>query len=265
MKRWRKGPAAAVAACAALTMGGMELGAQQPFEWSGRVAPGGTLEVEGIRGSIRTELSSNGTASVTAVKRGRESDFDEVEILMVQEGDDVVVCAVYGSWNFDGDCDSEGTWRRNRSIDVSVDYVVRLPAGTPFDASMVSGDIDIREVRSDVHASTVNGDIDISTSGVARAGTVSGSVDVTMGSQDWDELDFHTVSGDITLRMPASLEAEVEFDSLSGELESDFDLTLTERHRRRWVGERVRAVIGDGGRSLSFNTVSGDVRLLRVG
>ena len=259
------------AACAALATGGVGLGAQEPFEWSGRVAPGGTLEVKGISGSIRTELARNGTAQVTAVKRGRQSDFDEVEVRMVQEGDDVVICAVYGSWNRDDGCDSHGDndegrgWRRNRSINVSVDYVVRLPAGTRFHAALVTGDIDITGVRSDVEAGTVTGDIVIGTSGVARASTVSGSLDVTMGSQDWDALDFNSVSGDITLRMPAALEADVEFDSLSGDLESDFDLKLTERNHRRWIGERVRATIGDGGRSLSLKTVSGDVRLLRVG
>ena len=261
----------AAAACAALATGGAGLGAQEPFEWSGRVAAGGTLQVKGISGSIRTELATNGTARVTAVKRGRQSDFDEVDIRMVQKGEDVVICAVYGSWNDGDDCDSDGDdddrgwFRRNRSINVSVDYVVSLPAGTRFQAGLVTGDVDITGVRSDVSAGTVTGDIVISTSGVARAHTVSGSVDVTMGSQDWDELDFNTVSGDITLRMPASLDADVEFESLSGELESDFDLNLTQQRRRRWVGERVRATIGDGGRSLSFNTVSGDVRLLRAG
>lgn len=259
------------AACAALAAGGAGLGAQEPFEWSGRVAQGGTLEVKGISGSIRTELARNGTARVTATKRGRQSDFDEVEIRMEQEGDDVVICAIYGSWNRSDGCDSHGDsdegrgWRRNRSIDVSVDYVVQLPAGTRFHGALVTGDVEVAGVRSDVEAGTVTGDITISTTGVARASTVSGSVDVTMGSQDWDELDFNTVSGDITLRMPAALDAEVEFQSLSGDLESDFDMKVTQQRHRRWVGERIRATIGDGGRSLSFNTVSGDVRLLRAG
>jgi DUF4097 and DUF4098 domain-containing protein YvlB len=70
------------------------------------------------------------------------------------------------------------------------------------------------------------------------------------------------VSGDITLRLPADLNADVRFASLSGELDTDFDLHV-EREREKWVGSDVRGTIGEGGPRLSFNTVSGDVRLLK--
>ena len=90
--------------------------------------------------------------------------------------------------------------------------------------------------------------------------TVSGTIDIEMGSDDWDDLHFSTVSGDITLFLPAGLDAEIEFESLSGDFRSDFDVEIESR-RERWIGARMRGTIGDGGRQLSFNTVSGDVRL----
>lgn len=242
--------------------------AQDTFEWNGRVGSGGVLKVKGITGSIRAEAASGATARVTAEKHGRAGDFGEVEIRMEQDGDDVVVCAVYRPDRGEG-CDERG-WndddrgsRRNRSIDVDVDFVVSLPEGTRFLGAMVTGDIDVRDVRSDVEASTVTGDVTVSTTGVARAHTVSGSVDVSMGSTDWRDLDFNTVSGDITLRFPSGLDTDVDFSSLSGDFESDFDVTLRGQARRQWVGARVRGTIGEGGRSLSVKTVSGDVRLVR--
>lgn len=243
--------------------------AQDTFEWSGRVGADGVLKVRGISGTVRAEPTSGATARVTAEKRGRSGDFEEVEIVMEQDGDDVIVCAVYGSWNHGDGCDGE-RWgdgdrrERRRSIDVEVDFVVHLPTGVPLSAAMVNGDIDIVDVRSDVRANTVNGDIVISTSGVARAQTVSGSVDVSMGSDDWEDLDFQTVSGDVTIRMPEGLDTDVSFSSLSGDFRSDFDVAMERRSGRRWqVGSRVRGTIGDGGRSLSVQTVSGDLRLLR--
>ena len=81
-----------------------------------------------------------------------------------------------------------------------------------------------------------------------------------MGSLDWDELDFTTVSGDITVTVPASLDADIDFASLSGDFRSDFEVA-GERTRRQFIGSKVEGRIGDGGRTLRFNTVSGDVRL----
>ncbi len=259
----------AAGALLALALGGADAGAQEPFRWSGSIARGGTLEVKGISGSIRAELTSGNAAEVTARKTGRSGDFDEVEIRMEKDGEDVIICAVYGDASGEG-CESLGGSRRgffgrNRSIDVSVDFVVKLPAGTPLQAGLVSGDVVALGVRSDVSASTVSGDITIATTGLARAHAVSGDLDVSLGTADWDELDFNTVSGDITLRLPAAPDADLEFNSVSGDLTSDFDMRLTGRIGRRWPGQPLRATLGDGGRPIILKTVSGDVRLLRAG
>jgi DUF4097 and DUF4098 domain-containing protein YvlB len=107
--------------------------------------------------------------------------------------------------------------------------------------------------------------VSVSTTGEGWGSTVSGDIDVAMGSLDWKDMDFHTVSGDITLRLPAAFAADVDFESLSGDIDSDFDMKLIGRQSRRWVGAHVRATIGDGGnRSLTLKTVSGDVRLIKM-
>lgn len=259
----------AAGALLALAVAVTGAGAQEPFRWSGSIARGGTLQVEGISGSIRAELASGNAVEVTAVKRGDRDDFDDVEIRVVKDGADLTICAVYGDTDGGDDCEGgnarRGLFRRNRSIDVSVDFVVKLPAGTPLDAELVSGDVDVQGVRSDVSATTVSGDITIATTGLAKAHAVSGDLDVSMGSDGWDELDFNTVSGDITLRLPATVDADVHFQAVSGDLTSDFEMKLTGRIGRRWPGQPMRATIGDGGRPITLKTVSGDVRLLRAG
>ncbi len=237
------------------------------FEWSGEIASGQTLEVEGISGNIHAVLASGTRTEVVATKRGRSSDFDYVKIEVVEESDGVVICAVYGERNRGCNGESERSasdHQEHRSLDVSVDYEIRLPAGVELVGSMVSGDIDTEGVRSDVTATTVSGDIRVSTTGVAWGTTVNGSMDIEMGGTGWDDLHFSTVNGDITLSLPADVDVDVEFDSLSGDFESDFDSSW-KRREGRWVGSHVRGTLGDGGRSLSFNTVSGDVTLKRAG
>lgn len=243
---------------------------EQAVEWSGRLGDGQTLEVKGITGSIRAELASGSAAQVVAEKRGDRGDFDQVRILVDEGRDGVTVCAIYGEQNFErSSCDynddgeRDGRSRHN-SIDVSVDFVVRVPAGVDFAGTMVTGDVWAEGLRSDVDANSVTGDVRVSTTGIARANTVTGEIDVEIGHMGWDRLSFKTVTGDITLRVPADFDADVEFESLSGDLDSDFDIQVT-RERRRWVGSHVQGTIGRGGRDLQLNTVSGDVRLLRGG
>ena len=239
----------------------------QDFDWNGRMADGETLIVRGISGDVRATLASGDVAEVVATKRGRSSDFDDVTIEVFEERGTTVVCVIYDSSRRNSDCDGrQGDERRggrDRNIRVSVDFEVRVPAGVTFEGRTVSGDVEARGLRSDVEARTVSGDVDVSTTGVARGGTVSGSVDIEMGSLDWRRLEFSTVSGDITVSFPAELDADIEFESLSGDFDSDFPVAIESR-RKRFIGSELSGTIGDGGRRLSFHTVSGDVELRRV-
>jgi len=241
------------------------------FEWAGRMSSGQTLEVKGIAGNIRTTLAQGNQAEVVARKRGNADDFQEVAIEMAEAGDRIVICAVYGSWNHgEGRChpdhesgsDEDAGRHRNVSMDVEVDYEVRLPAGVDFEGMVVSGDITAEGLNSDVSVKTVDGGISVVTTGRAWANTVSGDIEIEMGDFGSGDLDFHTVSGDITLWLPSDFSADVDFSSLSGDFDTDFDMVVSSQ-KNRWVGSRISGAIGGGGRALSINTVSGDVELRR--
>ncbi len=241
------------------------------FEWSGQIDQGDHIEIKGITGDIRAVATSGSRVEVVAVKRGRRRNFDEVQFEVVEDDEGVTICAVYpgrrrrhrrsepyecepGGWHHNVDIDD---------VDVDVDFEVRVPSGVLFTGRTISGNVEAEGLDSFVLARTVSGDIYVSTSDLADAVTVSGSIDVAMGRADWrGDLAFHTVSGDITISFPESLNTEFEFESLSGDMDSDFPVTITSR-RNRWIGGRISGTIGEGGRSLSLKTISGDVRLHR--
>lgn len=251
------------------------LGAQEDtFQWSQQMGQGQVLEVRGIVGDIHAVLASGDRAEVVARKRGDPDDFDEVAIEVEELNNGYVVCAVYGSWNHgQGRCLREGreSWEdedreshRNVDMDVDVEFEVRVPIGVELQGSMVSGEIEVRDLRSEVDVSTVSGNIFVSSSEMVWANSVSGDIEVEMGRFDREKMEFSTVSGDITLWLPDDFGADVDFNSLSGDLTSDFDLTVRSRRNRRWVGTDIEGTIGGGGRELSLNTVSGDVELRRM-
>lgn len=247
---------------------------EDTFEWAQRMGNGQVLEVKGIVGSIHAVLASGDQAEVVARKRGRSGDFQEVAVEVAEVSDGFVICAVYGSWNHgEGHChpdhrnrrDDDRERHRGSDLDVEIEYEVRVPAGVEFQGGMISGEIEVEDLRSEVEVSTVSGDIFVSSSEVVWANSVAGDIEVEMGSLDWEDLDFNTVSGDITLWFPSDFSADIEFNSLSGEMETDFDLTVRNQRKRRWIGTDMEATIGRGGRDLSLSTISGDVELRRRG
>ena len=181
------------------------VGAAQDFNWHGRLAPGKRLEVKGVNGDVRAVLASGAEAVVNAAKHARRSDPDEVEIKVIEHEDGVTICAVYPTprrARRENTCEPGDSWHSStEDNDVTVDFEVQVPAGVEFDGRTVNGEMSAEGLKADVKAGTVNGSVRVTTTGLAEASTVNGSVYVQMGRADWtNELDFSTVNGGINLR-----------------------------------------------------------------
>lgn len=235
--------------------------AQDTFDWNGTLDAGDEIEIRGISGDVRAVFVEGTTGRVEATKRGRSGDFDDVRILVDQDGRGVTVCAVYGDERRRS-ChdDSHHYGDRDHDIRVSVDFIVQVPAGVEFRPSLVSGDIEAEGLRSDVFANTVSGSIRVETAGIVEAHTVSGSIDAEMGASEIPDLEFQSVSGDITLFLRADANVDVRVSTLSGDFSTELPVEIT-RRRERFVGSSVRGRLGEGGPVLRFETVSGDIEL----
>ena len=143
---------------------------------------------------------------------------------------------------------------------MQVEFTVMVPAGVGFIGRTINGEIEALGLEGDVKAFTVNGEIDITTTGLAAAGTVNGSITVSMDRADWDgKLDFTTVNGSITLEMPADLSCDVSVSTVNGHISSDYPLMVEGRFSPR----QLKGTIGDGGRTLSIKTVNGSIQIRR--
>ena len=260
----------AIMTMAAVLSGG-EAGAQEDFRWSGRIAPGNEIRIQGIAGDVRAELSSGDRVEVVARRLGRDASRVEVEAVETARG--VTICAVYPGSRAGGSggCPSRGG--DGSSIrDARVDFVVRVPAGVRLNVGVVEGDVSATGLRSPVEVSTVSGDVRIATTGPARASTVSGDIEAAFGAGEGRETAFNSVSGDIVLRLASGYGAEVRANTLSGDIESDFQLDRGARNRSRSesrgvrvdvrIGSQASGTIGRGGPPLTVNTLSGDIRIL---
>lgn len=228
------------------------------FRWAGQVEAGRVIEIKGVNGEIEAVAGSGDQVVVTARKRARRSDPDDVRIEVVEHAGGVTVCAVYPSRGDRNRCEpGDGGRNEVRDNDVSVRFRVEVPADVHLNARTVNGEVSADGLSGDVDASTVNGSVTLSTSGFARARTVNGSIQASMGAWRGDDVSFETVNGSIELDVPDDIDARVEARWLNGGLETDLPMTLQGRISRR----SASAILGDGGPELRLKTVNGSIRI----
>jgi hypothetical protein len=137
------------------------------------------------------------------------------------------------------------------SADLTVDRV-----GEAFRASTYSGDVRVRRAEGSVSMDTYSGDLRAdSLAGPTAFTSYSGSATLSFAALP-DDCRFESFSGDVTLRLPRRAGAIVETtrDALDAEVPS----------RIEPIGDgRIRATIGEGGPTLTFDTFGGTLTLRR--
>ncbi len=236
------------------------------FTWDGRMEKGRTLFVRNLNGAIRVTKADGDRASITATKRWRRGDPADVRIEQVKtrDGGDILVCAF---WTENASCDErgyrsrgDGGWRHNRN-DVSVEFVVKLPAGVRVVVSSVNGEVSVEDATADVEATSVNGSVwAASNGGPVEASTVNGEVRARMGQRATHDLHFSSVNGAVIVQVPDGLDAELSMSTVNGSVSSDFPVTISGKLNPR----RLNATLGKGGPSIEMRTVNGDVRLRKT-
>jgi DUF4097 and DUF4098 domain-containing protein YvlB len=242
------------------------------FRWSGAVASGRWVYARNMNGNVRVERATGTQLEVTAVKRYRRGNPEDVTIQVTRVGSgegDVLVCALWR--DITEECDERGyrTYsgnRRNRDRDrwyrddddVSLEITVRVPNGVKVDVSSINGGLDIDGATAEVEAHTVNGGIEArSSGGPVNATTVNGDIDVRMGTVGTGNLDFSTTNGSVTVTVPDGLNAEISMRTVNGSVGADFPMTVNGRINPR----RITATIGRGGMRIDLSTVNGSIDL----
>ncbi len=238
---------------------------QRSFNWNGDLGARRTVYLNNVNGDVTFEQGTGRRVEVTATKRWRRGDPEEVRIeTRVTPAGDIVVCALYHERQT---CDEDGYHGRNdrdrwrRDNDVSVEFRVKIPADARVRASTVNGDLRIDGTSGDIRASTVNGDLVArSAAGRVEASTVNGSITVRTASPTSEGLDYSTVNGSVTVELPAGANADVDLRTVNGGISSDFPMTLDGNINPR----RIRASIGSGGPALTISTVNGSIRIRKI-
>ena len=236
--------------------------ARADFHWEGAVAAGGEVSIHNVNGNVKVTPSSTGRVEVIGTKHGSGRDVT-AEVNQTSRG--LIICVVFQ--DADTRCDEDGyssSSHRSRNDnwnDASMDLQVTVPANLMVAASSVSGDVDITGAQGSVSGRSVSGDVRMShlRATSVDANSVSGDLDVQIDELTGSgNLSFRTVSGDVAIAVPRQFDADISMSTVSGSMDSDYAMTLTNGRTSR---RSIQARIGNGGRRLELNTVSGDVKI----
>lgn len=145
--------------------------------------------------------------------------------------------------------------------DVEIDYVLKVPPNVALDVSTVNGRIATRGTDGETEASTVNGSIDIETSGTheLQATSVNGRLKAKF-TKSFQGARFKTVNGSVEAALPQDASFTVNLSQVNGDFEAAFPLSIHSNPGSR----RVSGEVNGGEYELKIVTVNGDVELARL-
>jgi hypothetical protein len=164
----------------------------------------------------------------------------------------------------------------NPGYHFSFEITVRVPNAMDLDLRNINkGGITVEDVHGHFKVHEVNGPVEMKgIGGEGDVGSVNGAVHVAFNQNPTGPCKFRTVNGKVEVDLKPGLSADLEYKTLHGGVYTDFDLNAspspvsgtTERKDGRFVYRShgySRGRVGAGGPLLSFETVNGEVQILR--
>jgi DUF4097 and DUF4098 domain-containing protein YvlB len=141
---------------------------------------------------------------------------------------------------------------------VSVDYDIHVPPQFDLELRTVNGRIATRGVDGETDAVTVNGAIDVESSGMRelRAHTVNGGLKARF-MQTFQGANLKTVNGGVVAVLPPNASFACDLSQVNGDFEASFPLNIHSHPGSR----RVSGEVNGGRYDLRIVTVNGDIRV----
>ena len=212
------------------------------------------IEVREIDGTINVTASDTNTITLNAVIKtrvpGKANQENQGFFTTELDGDTLTISRPH-----------DGRWKIHWGFDADeyfVTYDLKVPPTVSLDLQTVNGRIASRGVDGETHATTINGVVDIETSGTneVEAKAVNGIIRAHF-LKDFHGASFKTVNGRVIAVLPPSASFSGDFTQVNGDVEAAFPLNIHSHPGSR----RVSGEVNGGKYELKITTVNGDIRV----
>ena len=251
-----------------------------------RLAPGATVDVHSISGTVKVETANTDAAEVHILRSARTREDLDCRPVRIEHAD--------ARLRIDGNDER----RRCQNVQVRQNVTLRLPRRVELNVESVSGHVNAGDIEGSVTYSSISGHATVgnvngsvrftSISGHATVGNVSGPVQFNSISGHVDVasaldaasfnsisghisinlarlgsrgLRAHSISGSVDVGLGDEVNADLRVESISGDVIADgARITVTKLRDNEFTGR-----VGAGGSPLEFYSISGNIRLHRAG
>ncbi len=233
------------------------------------------LEVDNVFGSIHVTAYGGSEIQMTAEKTIDAESQDRLDAAKREVTLETTQSAGELRLYVDGPFRHRDHWRSGYRV--NYDFELKVPSATAVRLATVNhGSIRLEGVSGDFELSNVNGEIEVAeTGGSGSAHTVNGKITAAFARNPAGPVSFKTVNGSIEASFRPNLSADVRVKTFNGGAYTDFDATalprvqsVAERRRGRFVYRADKSTslrIGAGGPEIKFQTLNGDIRILKRG
>ena len=227
--------------------------AREEIQKSYELSPGARVEVSGINGAVKIEISDSKTADVYVERTGASQEALNRRKLIIdstpsgltirgEKGDGSFLARIFGS---------------NPSERVTL----RLPRQVSLLVKGVNGSVVVGESEGPVEVHGINGkvQIDQATSSAEFKG-INGNVSVGLKQLDKSGIDISGINGNIELRLGEAVNADLETHGMNGSVTSDIPNVVVDKNKRG----SYSAQIGRGGNSITASGINGNIRLKQL-
>ncbi len=240
MRNWLAGAFLSALVCVAPACA-----ADQVFEKTVPLATTGILHLENLNGSVQVRGWDRNEVEIRAVKTARQSAADLNAVV-------IDVNATAGRVNI------ATRYPQDRSVDVSVEYQVRVPYRALLErVATVNGNVGVTGMDTSGDLRTVNGNIEAyNCAGSLSAHTTNGSIHEEIVQLGEEGMTLETVNGSVTLGLPSNAGADLDVLSMNGGMmTSEIPFAIKSSLKRG----ALTGKIGHGGPLLRMRAVNGSV------
>lgn len=215
----------------------------------------GELYIEGISGNdmiISTEDYEKPSPRADGLKPlySSEEDNTGIGLSVREEGEQVIITGASKQ-------SQDATY--HIKVPESVDLLIDLSSPFADDITIqnIKGELDIKSLSSDINLVDITGPAVIH----SVSGTIEGNF---LSISQENPSSISSVSGIIDLAIPAGGPANLEIGTVTGEAYSDLDLQFEKSEgsdMKRIGGNTIKGKLGNGGVSLKFTSVGGEIYL----
>jgi len=226
---------------------------QQVIRESYELAPGATVELSGLNGSVTIETSDSKTAQIVIERTA--SSQEELDRRRIK------IDATANSLRIRGEKHGSGFWSRFFGSDASEKVNLKLPRQIWLITKGVNGGVTVGELDGSVEVAGVNGKVQIaSVAGMASFKGVNGNIFVGLKKLGQDGITLSGVNGNIELQLPAGANADLEARGMNGRVISELPNVTVDTSKHGNYSARI----GNGGNTITAKGINGNIRLTGV-